>query len=890
MGRRHRGRGDVCAGPGVGRVEGGGSVCRTGERVVREGVHHEGGVRGDGQRVPQGARAEQRVRADAGAVRGGPGAEEEDAEAGEQAGAVAVDSGLARGGAAPFRNGTALLNAAQRHRRTPATHAQAATDGIPPAPPNYPPSEFARPPSPSPLCPCARAMPALDNASSTIRRRNAAERQPENGSTLYSLAESTRLAWERVRRLYATDPNARAYSFADVRRGYNSYDPFTSKKIVGALCCVLVATLVPDAYSKREHLARLANDLLRARIADIALASAVLAALVLVYNFRKPNPVYLIDVETFQPPERYHVGIDRFMKTTLASNKFDEDAIAFQKKLLGRSGIGSKSAFPASILEHCHSIPENNGDERAVCNMHFAREEAELVLFSCMDALLSRNNLDPKAIDLLVVNCSLFNPTPSLSAMLVNKYKMRSSVRTYNLAGMGCSAGLISVDLAKDLLQVHRNAICVVVSTENITQNWYLGRERSMLITNTLFRMGGAAVLLTNKKSEKSRARYMLKHTVRTHVGADDLAYDSIFQMEDKTGLRGVKLSKNIMDVAGGALKKNVTTLAPRVFPLTEHIKFGIYLLRKKVLGQDLEPYIPDFHRGAEADKAGRGGESVRVEAVRQHVLGIGVVRTEIPREYGAGTKGRSSVADCVRLRVQVQLCGVGMREERGGGTAHDFAGGIDGGSQRVKEDFELTFVNKARRQRETHRAARTHHTQITTHTRGCTHVHLFLGHCFCFKRNHLPKVRIPSSTYRAVAGKTQHKATKAKEAAHTPAWSEPLRTHRRATAPQEAGEPRRAMPLVGSTWERGGGDACRPWTRSLGAHRALAVERVERRREQQQRIWRAWICTCLLDFESWSPSGWTVDRRPRVHTGQRRLERSSPFSRRTESSAGRGG
>lgn len=436
----------------------------------------------------------------------------------------------------------------------------------------------------------------MEQDSNSLRRRNATEGAPENGSTLYSLAESTRLAWERVRRLYATDPNARAYSFADVRRGYNSYDPLTSKKIVGAICCGLVATLLPDAYAKRQRLFHFAQDVLRARIEDIALVVGVLAALVLAYNFRKPRPVYLIDVETFQAPERYHVTVDRFMKTTLASKKFDEDAIAFQKKLLGRSGIGEKSAFPVGILEHCHTIPENGGDERAVCNMHFAREEAELVLFSCLDALLVRNNLDPKSIDILIVNCSLFNPTPSLSAMLVNKYKMRSSVRTYNLAGMGCSAGLISIDLAKDLLQVHRKATCVVVSTENITQNWYLGRERSMLITNTLFRMGGAAVLLTNKPSDRSRARYVLRHTVRTHVGADDLAYDSIFQMEDKTGLRGVKLSKNIMDVAGGALKKNVTTLAPLVFPLTEHIKFGLHLLRKKVLNEELPPYIPDFH------------------------------------------------------------------------------------------------------------------------------------------------------------------------------------------------------------------------------------------------------------------------------------------------------
>lgn len=453
-------------------------------------------------------------------------------------------------------------------------------------------------------------MPALETG---VRRRRASpDTPPDNGSTLYSLAESTRLAWERVRRLYATDPHARSYSFADVRRGYNAWDPLTSKRIVGALCATLITALLPDAYSKREHLLVVAKNVLYPNFVVLLVVLAVLASLLLAYSIRKPRPVFLMDLETFQPPERYYVDVDRYMETTLAPKKFDEESANFQKKLLSRSGIGSKSAFPSSILEHCQSIPEHNGDERAVCNMHFAREEAELVLFGCLDPLFLRNNLDPKSIDILIVNCSLFNPTPSLSAMLVNKYKMRSSVRTYNLAGMGCSAGLISLDLAKDLLQVHRRATCVVVSTENITQNWYLGRERSMLITNTLFRMGASAVLLSNNPAHRSRARYVLKHTVRTHVGADDLAYDAIFQMEDKCGIRGVKLSKNIMDVAGGALKKNVTTLAPLVFPLTEHIKFAFHLLRKKVFHvPNLPPYIPDFHRAFDHFCIHTGGRAV---------------------------------------------------------------------------------------------------------------------------------------------------------------------------------------------------------------------------------------------------------------------------------------
>lgn len=80
--------------------------------------------------------------------------------------------------------------------------------------------------------------------------------------------------------------------------------------------------------------------------------------------------------------------------------------------------------------------------------------------------------VNPRDIDIVVVNCSLFNPTPSLSAMIVNQYKLRTNVKTYNLGGMGCSAGLISIDMAKDLLKANPNSYAIVVSTENITLNW----------------------------------------------------------------------------------------------------------------------------------------------------------------------------------------------------------------------------------------------------------------------------------------------------------------------------------------------------------------------------------------------------------------------------------
>lgn len=61
-----------------------------------------------------------------------------------------------------------------------------------------------------------------------------------------------------------------------------------------------------------------------------------------------------------------------------------------------------------------------------------------------------------------------------------------------------------------------------------------------------------------------------LFHTVHTHKGADDNSYNCAFQREDQNGKVGVSLSKDLMAVAGDALKANITTLGPLVLPMSE--------------------------------------------------------------------------------------------------------------------------------------------------------------------------------------------------------------------------------------------------------------------------------------------------------------------------------
>jgi len=165
-------------------------------------------------------------------------------------------------------------------------------------------------------------------------------------------------------------------------------------------------------------------------------------------------------------------------------------------------------------------------------------------------------------------------------------------------------------------MQVQPNSYALVVSTENITQNWYLGNDRSMLLSNCIFRMGGAAVLLSNRSSDRSRSKYQLIHTVRTHKGADDNAFGCVYQREDnnaeETGKVGVSLSKNLMAIAGEALKTNITTLGPLVLPMSEQLLFFATLVARKVFKvKKIKPYIPDFKLAFEHFCIHAGGRAV---------------------------------------------------------------------------------------------------------------------------------------------------------------------------------------------------------------------------------------------------------------------------------------
>jgi 3-ketoacyl-CoA synthase len=331
-------------------------------------------------------------------------------------------------------------------------------------------------------------------------------------------------------------------------------------------------------------------------------------AVFIVYLVRKPFPVYLIDYAVYYGRDDNKVIPHEFIYRSRMAGFFTDESMDFQEKLLFRTGLGPETYFPPGI---CESPPRTD--------MAAAREEAEHVMFGCIDELFEHTGTNPKDIDILVVNCSLFCPTPSLAAMIINKYRLRSNIKAYNLGGMGCSAGLLSIDLAKDMLQVYRGALALVMSMENITQNWYLGDNRSMLVSNTLFRVGGAAILLTSSRAARWRAKYAMKASVRVHAAQDDQAYRAVFQCDDGAGRVGVALSKELLTSVGGALKANMTRLGPQVLPYSEQLKFFASYCYRRWIQPKHKQYVPDFSKAFEHYCIHAGGRAI-IDGLQQNL------------------------------------------------------------------------------------------------------------------------------------------------------------------------------------------------------------------------------------------------------------------------------
>ncbi|XP_050387265.1 3-ketoacyl-CoA synthase 11-like [Argentina anserina] len=214
------------------------------------------------------------------------------------------------------------------------------------------------------------------------------------------------------------------------------------------------------------------------------------------------------------------------------------------RRVLERSGLGDSTYLPEAVF----NIPPNP-------SMKEARKETEALMYGAIDELFARTSVKPKDIGILIVNyhsklvsnCTKVLTTSALAVLPTKKMTpgishppprlgRRGSRRILERSGLGDSTYLPEAVLnippnpsmkeaRKETEALMYGAIDELFARTSVKPKdigILIVNYHSKLVSNCLFRMGGALILLSNKSSDRRRSKYRLVHTVYTHKGVDD--------------------------------------------------------------------------------------------------------------------------------------------------------------------------------------------------------------------------------------------------------------------------------------------------------------------------------------------------------------------------------
>nr|TKS17721.1 hypothetical protein D5086_0000010920 [Populus alba] len=276
---------------------------------------------------------------------------------------------------------------------------------------------------------------------------------------------------------------------------------------------------------------------------------------------------YMMAYECYEAPEDRKLDTDTCARIVLGNKNLGLQEHKFLLKTIVSSGIGEETYGPRNVISGQEDSP----------TLKDSISELDDLIFDTLDKLFAKTGISPSEIDILVVNVSLFSPAPSLTARVVNRYKMRSNVKPFNLSGMGCSASIVAIDLVQHLFKSYKNAFAIVVSTESLGSNWYQDRKIHDALKLPLpFRRLLNAL---HKQQCFKTSSYLQIEACRAYASwlkRRGLRICCI-QVADDLGYKGFLLAKSLKISAAKVLR----VLLPKILPLSEQFRY-VYVSRQQ--------------------------------------------------------------------------------------------------------------------------------------------------------------------------------------------------------------------------------------------------------------------------------------------------------------------
>jgi len=98
----------------------------------------------------------------------------------------------------------------------------------------------------------------------------------------------------------------------------------------------------------------------------------------------------------------------------------------------------------------------------------------------------------------------------------------------------GLKSQLDCDQLLSGMMQVYPGKRALFATAEMMTSGCYYGSEVPRYLSNTLFRAGGAAALLTNRPRARFTAKYRMVASTRSHGAGDNEAFKCVVGSRNK--------------------------------------------------------------------------------------------------------------------------------------------------------------------------------------------------------------------------------------------------------------------------------------------------------------------------------------------------------------------
>jgi predicted naringenin-chalcone synthase len=115
--------------------------------------------------------------------------------------------------------------------------------------------------------------------------------------------------------------------------------------------------------------------------------------------------------------------------------------------------------------------------------------------------LLRKWHYQPEDIDAVFVSTCTGYLCPGLSTYISQQLGLRENISMLDLVGLGCTGALPALRCADDYLNRYPDSTVLVIATEVCTAAIHWAEEPELILSNSIFSDGCAAVLLTNTQN-----------------------------------------------------------------------------------------------------------------------------------------------------------------------------------------------------------------------------------------------------------------------------------------------------------------------------------------------------------------------------------------------------